>query len=93
MIPVVRYKHRTLVYAGDLIPTVAHLPLIWNMSYDIEPLKTIGEKKQLLEEALRNDYILIFQHDEHVECCTVQMTPKGIRAKDKFSLKMKDYGI
>ncbi len=93
MIPVVRYKHRTLVYAGDLIPTVAHLPLIWNMSYDIEPLKTIGEKKQLLEEALWNDYILIFQHDEHVECCTVQMTPKGIRAKDKFSLKMKDYGI
>jgi len=85
MIPVIDYKDKTLVYVGDLIPTVAHLPLIWNMSYDIESLKTIEEKKSLLEEALDNDYILVFQHDEHVECCNLQMTPKGIRAKDKFS--------
>jgi glyoxylase-like metal-dependent hydrolase (beta-lactamase superfamily II) len=85
MIPFIDYNGRTLVYTGDLIPTVAHLPLIWNMSYDIESLKTIDEKKQILEEALENNYILIFQHDEHVECCTLEMTPKGIRAKDKFS--------
>jgi glyoxylase-like metal-dependent hydrolase (beta-lactamase superfamily II) len=85
MIPVITYNNRTLVYTGDLIPTVAHLPLIWNMSYDIESLKTIEEKKQILEESLENNYILVFQHDEYVECCTLGMTPKGIRAKDKFS--------
>jgi len=85
MIPVIDYKDKTFVYVGDLIPTAAHLPLIWNMSYDIESLKTIEEKKSLLEEALDNDYILVFQHDEHVECCNLRMTPKGIRAKDKFS--------
>jgi len=84
MIPVIKYNNRTLVFAGDLIPTVAHIPLIWNMSYDIESLKTIDEKGRLLEEALKNNYILIFQHDEFTECCTVEMTPKGIRAKDKF---------
>jgi glyoxylase-like metal-dependent hydrolase (beta-lactamase superfamily II) len=83
MIPVVNYKGKTLVYTGDLIPTVAHLPLIWNMSYDIESLKTIDEKSSLLEEALTNNYILVFQHDEHTECCTLEMTPKGIRAKNK----------
>jgi len=84
MIPVIRYLDKTLVYTGDLIPTVAHLPLIWNMSYDIESLKTIDEKKSLLEEALSNNYILVFQHDESVECCTLVMTLKGIRAKDKL---------
>lgn len=84
MIPVIRYRDKTLVYTGDLIPTSAHLPLIWNMSYDIESLKTIDEKKQILEEALVNNHILVFQHDEFVECCTTVMTPKGIRAKDKF---------
>jgi Zn-dependent hydrolases, including glyoxylases len=84
MIPVIRYKDRTLVYTGDLIPTLAHIPLIWNMSYDIESLKTIDEKKQILEEALTNKYILVFQHDSSTECCTVEMTPKGIRAKEKF---------
>ncbi len=84
MIPLIKYKDKTLVYTGDLIPTIAHIPLIWNMSYDIESLKSIEEKRKLLDEALTNDYILVFQHDEFVECCNLEMTPKGIRAKDKF---------
>ena len=84
MIPIIKYKGKTLVYTGDLIPTIAHIPLIWNMSYDIESLKTIDEKRQLLNESLAEGYILVFQHDEKVECCTLEMTPKGIRAKEKF---------
>jgi glyoxylase-like metal-dependent hydrolase (beta-lactamase superfamily II) len=84
MIPVIQSKGKTLVYTGDLIPTVAHIPLIWNMSYDIESLKTIDEKGKLLNEALENNYILVFQHDESFECCTLEMTEKGIRAKEKF---------
>jgi glyoxylase-like metal-dependent hydrolase (beta-lactamase superfamily II) len=85
MIAVLNYYGRKLVYTGDLIPTMAHIPLIWNMSYDIESLKTIEEKKSILQEALDGNYILVFQHDAHFECCTLEMTPKGIRAKDKFS--------
>jgi glyoxylase-like metal-dependent hydrolase (beta-lactamase superfamily II) len=85
MIPVIRHKGKTLVYTGDLIPTVAHLPLIWNMSYDIDSLITIEEKQRLLKEALEGNYILVFQHDENVECCNLEMTPKGIRAKEKFN--------
>ena len=85
MIPVITYKGRTLIYTGDLIPTMAHIPLIWNMSYDIESLKTIEEKNRILEEALSDNYILVFQHDESVECCTLERTAKGIRAKEKFN--------
>ena len=87
MIPVIRYKEKTLVYTGDLIPTVAHIPLIWNMSYDIDSLMTIEEKGKMLKEALEGNYILVFQHDENVECCNLEMTPKGIRAKNKLSFK------
>src|SRR5664280_767874 len=76
MIPVIKYKDKTLVYTGDLIPTIAHIPLIWNMSYDIESLKTIEEKQRLLNEACTHGYILVFQHDEHIECCTLEMTPR-----------------
>ncbi|HZK61502.1 MAG TPA: MBL fold metallo-hydrolase [Anaerovoracaceae bacterium] len=85
MIPVIKYKNKTMIYPGDLIPTVAHIPLLWNMSYDIESLKTIDEKKILLNEALERNYILVFQHDENIECCMLEMTPKGIRAKNKLS--------
>jgi glyoxylase-like metal-dependent hydrolase (beta-lactamase superfamily II) len=84
MIPHIKYNERTLVYTGDLIPTSAHIPLIWNMSYDIESLKTIDEKHKLLKKALEEDYILVFQHDEKVECCNLEMTQKGIRIKEKF---------
>jgi excinuclease UvrABC nuclease subunit len=55
------------------------------MSYDIESLKTIDEKQKVLNEALQKNYILVFQHDENIECCTVEMTPKGIRAGRKFA--------
>ena len=85
MIPVIKYNEKTLVYAGDLIPTAAHIPLIWNMSYDIESLKTIEEKERILKEALENNHILVFQHDENKECCTLEMTPKGIRVKESMA--------
>jgi glyoxylase-like metal-dependent hydrolase (beta-lactamase superfamily II) len=87
MIPVIKYKDKTLIYTGDLVPTVAHIPIIWNMSYDIESLKTIEEKDKILKEALNEGYVLVFQHDENVECCTLEMTPKGIRAKEKFEFR------
>ena len=85
MLPVISYKGKTLVYTGDLIPTSAHIPVIWNMSYDIESLKTIEEKQNLLNKALEENYILVFQHDKDVECCNLEMTSKGIRIKEKFN--------
>jgi len=87
MIPIINYNEKTLVYTGDLIPTIAHIPLIWNMSYDIESLKTIDEKKKLLNEALDKGYIFVFQHDEFIECCNLEMTSKGIRAGEKFKFR------
>lgn len=87
MIPVIKYNDKTLVYTGDLIPTIAHIPLIWNMSYDIESLKTIDEKQRLLNEALAGGFIFVFQHDEFIECCNLEMTSKGIRAGEKFKFK------
>jgi hypothetical protein len=56
------------------------------MSYDMFPLKTLKEKKKYLEEAVQNDYILFLEHDPVNECCTLQVTEKGIRVKDTFKL-------
>lgn len=80
IIPVIGYNGRSFIYAGDLMPTTAHIPLLWNMAYDLLPLVTIAEKQEILEEGLRNDHLLIFQHDQQTECCTLTETPKGIRA-------------
>jgi len=84
IIPVVDFNGRKVVFTADLIPSSAHIPLLWNMSYEIDPLLTIAEKTALLEEAVDNDYVLMFQHDLETECCTVERTPKGIRAGKKL---------
>ena len=86
IIPVIRNNGRVFIYAGDLMPATAHIPLLWNMAYDLLPLVTIAEKQEILEEGLRNGYILIFQHDPQTECCTLSETPKGIRAGIKGRL-------
>lgn len=86
LIPFVKYRNRTFVFTGDLIPTLAHIRTVWNMAYDILPLVTIAEKEDLLNEALNGDYVLVFQHDALTECCRLSETPKGIRAAEKREL-------
>jgi glyoxylase-like metal-dependent hydrolase (beta-lactamase superfamily II) len=87
MIPLINYNGKTIVFAGDLIPTMAHIPLIWNMGYDLESLKTISEKEKLLNEAVEGEYILVFQHDEKTECCNLRKVARGIRADQTFTLE------
>ena len=87
MLPTLRYKGKTIVYMADLLPSTGHLPLPYVMAYDMFPLKTLTEKKSFLKEALEKDYILFFEHDAKVECCTLQNTERGIRVKDTFKLE------
>jgi glyoxylase-like metal-dependent hydrolase (beta-lactamase superfamily II) len=86
VIPFIRYKGRTIVYMADLLPSAAHIPLPYVMSFDTRPLLTLDEKEKFLKEAVAGEYILFFEHDLYRECCTVQETEKGIRMKESFPL-------
>ncbi len=54
---------RTLLYLADLVPTAAHLPLPWIMGYDVEPLVTLESKRRVLGRAVREGWMLAFEHD------------------------------
>ena len=86
MLPQIQYKGKTIVYMADLLPSVGHIPVPYVMAYDMFPLTTLHEKKSFLTEAVENDYILFFEHDPNNECCSLQMTEKGIRMKETFNL-------
>ena len=86
MLPQIKYGDKTIVYMADLLPSQAHIPLPYVMAYDMFPLTTLHEKKLFLNEAIRNDYILFFEHDPDYECCNLQITERGIRPKDFFRL-------
>jgi glyoxylase-like metal-dependent hydrolase (beta-lactamase superfamily II) len=55
----------TACFLGDVVPTTHHLPLPWIMGYDVEPLVTLESKRELLADALRKDWLLVFEHDAH----------------------------
>ncbi|NCU05580.1 MAG: MBL fold metallo-hydrolase [Chitinophagaceae bacterium] len=86
MLPQINYKGKTIVYMADLLPSAAHIPIPYVMAYDMFPLTTLNEKKSFLTEAVENDYILFFEHDPKIECCTLQQTERGIRMKENFRL-------
>ncbi|MXV52325.1 MBL fold metallo-hydrolase [Pedobacter sp. HMF7647] len=87
MLPVIRYKDKTIVYMADLVPSVGHIPLPYVMAYDMFPLKTLTEKQAFMKEAASNDYILFLEHDPVNECCTLTQTEDKIRLKSTFLLK------
>jgi len=90
MLPQINYKGKTIVFMADLIPSAAHIPLPYVMAYDMFPLTSINEKKNFLNHALQEDYILFFEHDPKIECCSLQQTERGIRPKD--FLRLRDLG-
>jgi glyoxylase-like metal-dependent hydrolase (beta-lactamase superfamily II) len=85
MIPFIRIENKTVVYMADLIPTSANIPLLWLAAYDLYPVKALEEKENFLEEAVKNGYILFFEHDFYTECATVAKTEKGFAESERFS--------
>ena len=53
-------------YVADLIPTVSHLPLSYIMGYDLYPLQTLETKRWVLDRALSENWLLVFEHDPRV---------------------------
>ncbi len=69
----------TLLFMGDLVPTHAHVPLVWIMAYDIEPLVTLEEKQYWLQEALTGQWHLFLEHDPEIEVINVEMGSRGFQ--------------
>ena len=87
MLPEIHYKGKTILYTADLIPTTGHIPIPYVAGYDVFPLKSMEEKKEILNDAVENEYILFMEHDAVNECCTLVQTERGIRLGETFKLK------
>ncbi len=54
---------------SDLVPMTAHLPISWIMSYDLFPMDTLANKKKLLPQAVRENWLCWFYHDVETPLC------------------------
>jgi glyoxylase-like metal-dependent hydrolase (beta-lactamase superfamily II) len=85
-LPVITSENATIVYAADLIPTYAHIPLPWVMGYDMAPLQTLKEKETFLELAEKNGWYLFLEHDAEHEVVNIQKQNDRYSMKDSISL-------
>jgi glyoxylase-like metal-dependent hydrolase (beta-lactamase superfamily II) len=86
IIPIIEVNNRKVVFTADFIATLFNIPLSYVPSFDIDPVLSMKEKQEFLTRAMKENYILNFEHDYYNECCTLQQTPKGIKHADVFSL-------
>lgn len=54
-------KHACFI--SDLIPTSAHLDVTWAMGFDLDPLRTIEERKRFYRVAIPQEWLVLFPHD------------------------------
>ncbi len=86
ILPVVHGPQGSCLFASDLVPTAAHVPVPYIMAYDLAPAVTIAEKQRILARAVAEDWTLAFFHDPRVEACRVAETAKGFAVRDVVSL-------
>ncbi len=70
----------TLYGFADLIPTRAHLPYAWIMSYDLFPTETLEFKKQILPQAARENWICLFYHETNEPLCRLREIDGKLKA-------------
>ena len=59
-------KGEKAIYLGDLIPTASHIKIPYIAAYDLFPLAVVEKKKEILEQAIKEKWLLIFEHDPDV---------------------------
>ena len=68
---------QTAFYAADLAPTVAHLGLAYSLAYDNFPIGTIEDKKKVWNNAVDEDWTIIYEHDAFNEATKIKRNEKG----------------
>ena len=77
---------KTLVFAGDVIPFMASMPIAWVSAYDTFPITSMEDKERMLSEAAEKKQILFFEHDAYNECCTVTKVNGRYRVDEVFNM-------
>lgn len=78
LLPLIDMNGKKFLFAADLFPSSVHIPIAWVMAYDVRPLLSMEEKKEVLDQVVEEDITLIFEHDATWEAATVKRGERGI---------------
>lgn len=77
-------SNKTVLYCGDLFPFSSHIPMPYVMGYDLQPVITVKEKKEILPKAFEEEWLLFFEHDPFHVAATIKKAEKGFTANQKY---------
>lgn len=86
LMPVINTGKQKLIFIADTIPSHAHVHVPYCMGYDVRPLVTMTEKKDLLNTIIKEDWLVFYDHDPFYDISKIEETAKGFRAKDGSQL-------
>ncbi|MCP3979898.1 MAG: MBL fold metallo-hydrolase [bacterium] len=67
----------TVAFMADLFPTASHVPYAWIMAYDLEPLVTLETRKRIVPRAVREEWRVVFEHDDTSPIATLVEAETG----------------
>lgn len=85
-LPVLESGDQTLIFAADLIPTAAHVPMPWIMGFDMCARETLEEKEYFLRRASEEGWLLYLEHDHATEMIRVEQKEGRYQVKEKLTL-------
>lgn len=65
------------IFLADVIPTTRHLKPAWVMGYDLYPVELVDRKKELVDRAVREGWICIFEHDNDIPAARITQDAAG----------------
>lgn len=65
----------SLLFLGDVMPTLQHLGAPYNMAYDLFPLENRATKQRMLRTAAQRDWLIVIDHEPQQP--VVRATPEG----------------
>jgi glyoxylase-like metal-dependent hydrolase (beta-lactamase superfamily II) len=74
---IIRSGGRAAAYPSDILCDAKHLDPTWVLGYDLYPLETIASKHRFYQQAIPEQWLVIFTHDHELPWAHLQMGEKG----------------
>lgn len=82
----ININNQVFFYAADLFPTSAHINLPYILAYDNFPLTTLAEKKRILNLAVDENWVIVFEHDAFVKAGKVERKNGSFALSEKLDV-------
>jgi glyoxylase-like metal-dependent hydrolase (beta-lactamase superfamily II) len=84
----IRSGGKVAAYPSDLLCDAKHLDPVWILGFDLYPLESIANKHRFYEQAIPEEWLIIFTHDHELPWAHLRMGERGRPMVDRAGHKV-----